>query len=163
MIRPVKPGESDDTLKIINEAARAYKDVIPQDRWKDPYMLPEELEEEIGSGVEFFGYEVGQELVGVAGIQPVEDTTLIRHTYVLSDYQRKGIGGKLLQHLINLAQTPEVLVGTWKAAYWAIRFYRKYGFSLVSEEEKDRLLRKYWNIPQRQVETSVVLKLKKND
>lgn len=163
MIRPVHPFEFDDVLNIINEAAEAYKGIIPQDRWKDPYMPPEELKKEIKSGVKFFGYEQEQKLIGVAGIQPVEDTTLIRHTYVLPGHQRKGIGGKLLQHLVDLAHTPQVLVGTWEDASWAIRFYKKHGFSLVSQEEKNRLLRKYWEIPERQVETSVVLKLSKDN
>jgi GNAT superfamily N-acetyltransferase len=95
------------------------------------------------------------------GIQPVNDVTLIRHAYVLTNRQRRGIGEKLLEHLLSLARTSEILVGTWEAAYWAIRFYEKHGFRLVTREEKDRLLRKYWNIPERQIETSVVLELKK--
>lgn len=163
MIRPVQPSEFDDALKIINEAAKAYKGVIPQDRWKEPYMPPEELKEEIRSGVNFYGYAKDQNLVGVAGIQPVEDITLIRHTYVLPGHQRKGIGGKLLDYLIGQAETSEVLVGTWEDASWAIRFYEKHGFCLVPREEKNRLLKKYWNIPIRQVETSVVLRLTKSD
>lgn len=161
MIRPLQPFELEEAQKIINEAAKAYKGVIPDDRWKEPYMSLEELREEINSGVNFYGYEEAQKLIGVAGIQSVEDTTLIRHIYVLPDYQRLGIGGTLLQHLFNLVQTPEVMVGTWEDAVWAIRFYQKNNFYLVPQEEKNRLLRKYWNIPERQVETSVVLKLHK--
>ncbi|MFP3910064.1 MAG: GNAT family N-acetyltransferase [Archaeoglobaceae archaeon] len=163
MIRPVQPSEFDDALTIINEAAKAYKGVIPQDRWREPYMPPEELKEEVKAGVNFYGYAKDQKLVGVAGIQPVEDITLIRHTYVLPGYQRMGIGGKLLDYLIGQAETSQVLVGTWENASWAIRFYQKHGFSLVSREEKNRLLRRYWNIPPRQVETSVVLRLTKRD
>ncbi len=162
MIRPVKSFEFDEVLRVINEAAKAYKGVIPQDRWKEPYMPPDELEEEIRSGVGFFGYEGETGLVGVAGIQPFEDTTLVRHTYILPEYQRMGIGGRLLKYLINSAQTSEVLVGTWENAWWAISFYQKHGFHLVPENEKDRLLKKYWNIPPRQVETSVVLKFIKS-
>ncbi len=161
MIRAVESCDFDDVLRIINEAAKAYRGVIPEDRWKYPYMTLEELTKEIGSGVKFFGYEMERKLIGIAGIQPVEDTTLIRHIYVLPEHQRMGVGGILLQHLINSAQTPEILVGTWENADWAIRFYKKHDFSLISLEEKNRLLRKYWEIPERQVETSVVLKFKK--
>jgi len=154
-------SDSDSISKVVNDAAQAYKDVIPSDRWKDPYMSSEELKKEIESGVEFYGWKENDTLLGVIGIQPVKDTTLIRHSYVLTKHQRKGIGEKLLKHLKNLAKTPEILVGTWQDATWAVRFYEKHGFKLVSSKEKDRLLRKYWNIPDRQIETSVVLKLKK--
>ena len=121
-------------------------------------MSPEELGKEIDAGVRFFGLMRGKQLVGVAGIQDLKDTTLIRHAYVLPSFQRKGIGAKLLKYLMGLAGTDEVLVGTWADATWAIRFYEKHGFELVSPEEKDRLLRAYWNIPDRQIETSVVLR-----
>ena len=124
-------------------------------------MSAEELRKEIESGVEFYGWLEENVLVGVMGIQLVNDVTLIRHAYVLRDHQRRGIGENLLDYLVSLARTCEVLVGTWEAAHWAIRFYEKHGFKLVSKEEKDRLLRKYWNIPERQIETSVVLKLEK--
>jgi GNAT superfamily N-acetyltransferase len=147
-------------LNVINDAAQAYKGVIPEDRWKEPYISAEELKKEIESGVEFYGCIENGALVAVMGIQLVNDVTLIRHAYVLTDHQRRGIGEKLLKHLVRLARTSEVLVGTWEAAYWAVRFYEQHGFTLVSKEEKDRLLRKYWNIPERQIETSVVLKLK---
>jgi len=147
-------------LNVINDAAQAYKGVIPEDRWKEPYMPTEELRKEIESGVEFYGWKEDNVLVAVMGIQLVNDVTLIRHAYVLTDHQRRGIGENLLKYLLSLARTSEVLVGTWEAAYWAVRFYEKHGFRLVSKEEKDRLLRKYWNIPERQIETSVVLKLK---
>ena len=126
-------------------------------------MSAEELREEIESGVEFYGWVDYGILVAVMGIQPVNDVTLIRHAYVLTSRQRRGIGEKLLKHLLGLARTSEVLVGTWETAYWAISFYEKHGFRLVSSEEKDRLLRKYWDIPERQIETSVVLKFRKEN
>ncbi len=157
MIRGLLPSDFNATLRVINDAAQAYKGVIPDDRWKEPYMSAEELKEEIEAGVRFFGWVEGDHLLGVAGIQPVEDTTLIRHTYVATKYQRKGIGSSLVEHITGLAETPEILVGTWADATWAIRFYEKHGFKLVSAREKDRLLRTYWNISDRQVETSVVL------
>jgi GNAT superfamily N-acetyltransferase len=150
-------------LEVVNEAAQAYKSVIPEDRWKEPYMSAEELRKETESGVEFYGWMENDILVAVMGIQLVSDVTLIRHVYVLTSHQRRGIGETLLEHLLSLALTSEVLVGTWEAAYWAVRFYEKHEFRLVSKEEKEELLRKYWNIPERQIETSVVLKLKKED
>jgi GNAT superfamily N-acetyltransferase len=161
MISELPPAEFNSILHVVNDAAEAYRGVIPADRWKELYMSAEELRGEIESGVEFYGWVEDDVLVAVMGIQRVNDVTLIRHAYVLTRHQRRGIGEKLLKHLLGLAQTTEVLVGTWEAAHWAIRFYEKHGFKLVSKEEKDRLLRKYWNIPERQVETSVVLKLKK--
>jgi GNAT superfamily N-acetyltransferase len=160
MISKLPPAEFNSILHVVNDAAEAYRGVIPRDRWKEPYMSAEELRGEIESGVKFYGWVEDDVLVAVMGIQRVNDVTLIRHAYVLSGRQRRGIGEKLLKHLLGLTRTTEVLVGTWEAAHWAIRFYEKHGFKLVSKEEKDRLLRKYWNIPERQVETSVVLKLK---
>jgi len=161
MIRKLLLTDFDAMLSVINDGAQAYKGIIPADRWKDPYMSADELEEELKAGVTFFGWEENETLVGVMGIQPVQDTTLIRHAYVRTQYQRRGIGSRLLEHLLQLAKTPEILVGTWANASWAIRFYEKYGFTLVSTEEKDRLLRRYWSIPERQIETSIVLKLSK--
>jgi GNAT superfamily N-acetyltransferase len=158
MICSLSPSDFDEILKAINDAAQAYKGVIPDDRWKEPYMSVEELREEIEAGVRFFGWVEGGHLLGVAGIQALKDTTLIRHAYVLPGFQRKGIGKRLVEYLVGLAETPEVLVGTWADATWAIRFYERHGFKLVSSREKDRLLRAYWNIPERQVETSVVLR-----
>ncbi len=148
-------------LTIVNEAAISYKGKIPVDRWKEPYMPPEELKEEIGHGVQFYGCKENDTLIAVMGIQHVNDVTLIRHAYTLTSHQRKGVGEKLLKHLLNLAQTKRLLVGTWETAPWAIRFYQKHGFSLVSKEEKTRLLKKYWDIPERQVQTSVVLEHKR--
>jgi len=141
---------------IINDAAQAYKGVIPADRWHEPYMPMAELETEIAKGVRFYGYTLEGRLVGVMGIQDVKDVTLIRHAYVRTRSRRHGIGHALLEHLNGLTPRP-VLIGTWKAATWAIRFYEKNGFRLVGEEEKNRLLRTYWTIPARQVEESVVL------
>jgi len=148
-------------LEFINDAAQIYNGVIPNDRWKEPYMSSEELKEQIDSGVKFFGLEAKGEIVGIMGIQHVKGVTLIRHAYVLRKYQRRGTGEKLLKYLTNLAKYPEILVGTWVDASWAIQFYEKYGFKLTSSKEKDRLLRKYWNIPERQIETSAVLRLTK--
>ncbi|MGB9841346.1 MAG: GNAT family N-acetyltransferase [Candidatus Bathyarchaeales archaeon] len=161
MISKLQPADFKDALHVINDAAAAYRGVIPADRWKEPYMSAAELQEEIESGVEFYGWVENGALVAVMGIQPANDVTLIRHAYVLTNRQRRGIGAKLLRHLLSLAVTSRVLVGTWEAAYWAIRFYEKHGFCLVTKDEKDRLLRKYWKIPERQIETSVVLELKK--
>jgi GNAT superfamily N-acetyltransferase len=158
MICKVPASEFNSMLDVINDAAEAYKGVIPTDRWKTPYMSVEELKTEIAEGVQFYGYSENSALVGVMGIQRVRDVTLIRHAYVLTSYQRRGVAEKLLSHLLNLAETPTILVGTWKAAWWAVRFYEKHGFNLVTDAEKDRLLREYWNIPERQVDTSVVLK-----
>ncbi len=151
-------SDFDAALRVINDATQAYKGVIPDDRWREPYMSAEELAAEIEAGVRFFGWIEDGRLLGVAGIQAIKDTTLIRHAYVLTKCQRKGIGSRLLRHLLGLAKTPEILVGTWADATWAIRFYEKHDFKLVSPEEKDRLLQTYWSIPDRQVETSVVLK-----
>ena len=141
---------------IINDAAQTYKGVIPDDCWKEPYMSKDELQHEIDADVIFWGYEEEGNLVGVMGLQPVQDVTLIRHSYVRTVKQRGGIGKKLLFHLQRQTTRP-VLVGTWADAVWAIRFYERNGFRLVSREEKNLLLKKYWTISERQVETSVVL------
>jgi len=161
MIRELSCSDFDSTLKVINDAAQAYEGVIPDDRWIEPYMSTNELKKEIEDGVRFYGWVENDTLLGVMGIQSVRDITLIRHSYVLTEYQRRGIGEKLLNHLLSLAKTPEILVGTWEDATWAICFYEKHSFRLVSREEKGKLLRKYWNIPDRQIETSVVLRFKK--
>ena len=158
MIRGLLSSDFDSILGVINDAAQAYRGVIPDDRWKEPYMTARELQKEIEAGVQFFVWVEDEHLLGVVGIQPIRDTTLIRHAYVLTEYQKRGIGSRLLEYLMGLAQTPEILVGTWADATWAIRFYENHGFKMVSSEEKDRLLRTYWNIPERQVETSVVLR-----
>ena len=156
MIRRCSESDITAIFEIINDAAAAYKGVIPDDRWHEPYMPIEEILEAIKDDVVFWGFEHEGRLAGVMGIQDKRDVVLIRHAYVNTRLRRQGIGAKLLRHLESLTDKP-VLVGTWKAAHWAIAFYRKNGYSLVSDEEKDRLLRKYWLIPERQVETSVVL------
>ena len=156
MIRPCDKKDFDSIYSIINEAARIYRDVIPEDRWKEPYMSYDELQHEIDEGVLFWGYQQSAELVGVMGIQHVQDVTLIRHAYIRPANQNQGIGGKLLSELRTQTDR-QILIGTWAAAVWAIRFYEKNDFRLVSPREKDRLLKKYWSIPDRQVETSVVL------
>jgi GNAT superfamily N-acetyltransferase len=145
-------------LKIINAAAEAYRGVIPADRWHEPYMSGEELRAELGAGVVFSGYEAEGVLLGVMGLQPVQDVDLIRHAYVLPASQRRGIGAALLGHLRRQSKsTRRILVGTWAAATWAIDFYRRHGFVQVGPATKARLLKTYWTIPDRQIETSVVL------
>ena len=156
-IRPCRAEERDEILAIVNAAADAYRGVIPEDRWHEPYMPGEELDAELAAGVEFWGYEEDGELLGVMGIQPVRDVNLIRHAYVTPESQGRGIGGALLEHLFELATCP-ILVGTWAAARWAIAFYERYGFEYVGKERTAQLLREYWDIPARQIETSVVLK-----
>jgi len=141
---------------IINEAAEVYRGVIPQDCWKEPYMEKDELRGEIADGVVFWAYEEEGKMLGVMGMQNVKDVSLIRHAYVITRKQNHGIGKQLLSHLRSLTNRP-ILVGTWEDASWAIRFYRNQGFKQVSKETKDRLLREYWSISDRQIETSVVL------
>ncbi len=156
MIRRCAAADFDCILAIINDAAQAYRGIIPDDRWKDPYMPAEELADEIAAGIEFDGYEIdGTGLVGVMGVQPVEDVTLIRHAYVATAYRRSGVGSALLEGLLARQDRP-VLIGTWAAAEWAVAFYRRHGFQTVPDPEKTRLLRRYWTVPERQIETSVV-------
>ena len=156
MIRKCDDTDFEVIYEIVNDGAQAYKGVIPADRLKVPYMDRDELRHEIDAGVEFWGYEEAGELLGVMGIQHVLDVTLIRHAYVQTVRQNRGIGGKLLLHLRTMTSRP-ILIGTWADASWAIRFYEKHGFRVVTVEEKNRLLKKYWSIPERQIETSVVL------
>ncbi|HEY1277957.1 MAG TPA: GNAT family N-acetyltransferase [Thermoleophilaceae bacterium] len=155
-IRPCRHEETAAIHAIVNAAAEAYRGVIPADCWHEPYMPLTELEDELAAGVEFWGYESDGELLGIMGIQPVRDVHLIRHAYVVPDGQRRGVGGALLEHIVRRTPGP-ILVGTWAAADWAIRFYRRHGFELVDAERKDLLLKEYWTIPERQIETSVVL------
>ena len=154
VIRTCGPEDAEKIHVIINEAARAYKGVIPPERYHEPYMPMDELREEM-QRMTFFGWEENRRLVGVMGFQPIENATLIRHAYVLPDYQRQGLGSKLLDHLKTLTTTPRLLVGTWSDASWAIEFYEKHGFRL--QVNKDELLKAYWDIPERQIETSIVL------
>ena len=156
MLRRCQKKDFESIYAIVNDAAMAYKGVIPEDRWHEPYMSRDELRHEIDRGVLFWGYEIEGDIVGVMGIQHIQDVTLIRHAYVRSASQKHGIGAKLLSELRKQTDHP-ILIGTWAAAEWAIRFYEKHGFQRVSNTEKDRLLEKYWSIPKRQVETSVVL------
>lgn len=156
VIRPCTERDFEEILDVINDAATAYKGVIPDDRLEDPYMPPGELRHEIRDGVRFWGLEREGELLGVMGLQDVEDVTLIRHAYVRTAAQRSGIGGRLLKDLRSRTSRP-LLVGTWAAAEWAIRFYRRHGFELVAREQVPLLLRRYWSVPERQIETSVVL------
>lgn len=155
-IRQCDNADFDVLYSIINDAAEAYCGVIPRDCWKKPYMSREYLRREMDDGVLFWGVEDNGQLVGVMGIQDVQDVTLIRHAYVRTSFRNRGFGGTLITYLHEKTTRP-VLVGTWASAGWAVRFYEKHGFRLVSREEKDRLLRQYWSIPDLQVETSVVL------
>lgn len=154
----VKCEEKDfkDIYDIINDAAIAYKGIIPADRWHDPYVTEHELQKQIDEGVEFWSYSEHEVIMGIMGIQFKDNITLIRHAYVRTAHRNKGIGGKLIQYLYSISSTP-VLIGTWEDANWAIDFYLKHGFRLLAKEEISTLLRKYWNISERQIETSVVL------
>ena len=156
MIRPAEERDFELIWSIVNDGARAYQGVIPADCWTEPYMSRDELRHEIAHGVTFWVYEDNGTPAGVMGIQQVDDVTLIRHAYVSTANQNRGIGGHLLRRLRQIARGP-VLIGTWADAVWAIRFYEKHGFRVVTPEQKERLLRRYWTIPDRQVETSVVL------
>jgi GNAT superfamily N-acetyltransferase len=156
LIRPCHKEELNTVVTIINAAAERYRGVIPADRWQAPYLSVEELRSEIAQGVSFWGCERGEDLVGVMGLQPVQDVWLIRHAYVLPADQGGGVGRALLEHLRALC-TGRILVGTWAAASWAIRFYERNGFRRVPPQAAGTLLRRYWSIPTRQVETSVVL------
>lgn len=156
MIRQCHDRDFETLYSIINEAAEKYKGVIPEDCWKTPYMSKEALKHEIDAEVVFWGYEEDGVLTGVMGIQQIQDVTLIRHAYVRPAKQQQGIGEKLLSELCRQTDRP-ILIGTWADAQWAIRFYEKHGFNLVTRQEKNRLLNKYWTISARQIETSVVL------
>ena len=157
-IRPCAAADFNAMYAVINAAATAYAGVIPADRYHVPYMPADELRDQIAAGVRFWGWYDPEGLSGVMGIQDVDDVTLIRHAYVVPDRQGTGIGSRLLARLMDLPHQP-LLVGTWADAIWAVHFYERHGFRLVTQEEKDRLLRRYWSIPERQVDTSVVLRL----
>ena len=156
MIRDCGKADIEAVYAIINDAAEAYRGVIPADRWHEPYMPRDELRDEIAAGVNFLGYQDDDALIGVMGIQPVKDVVLIRHAYVQTSRRRRGVGEALLQACMGRSERP-FLIGTWAAASWAIGFYEKHGFTVIDGEEKNRLLETYWSIPARQVETSVVL------
>jgi GNAT superfamily N-acetyltransferase len=155
-IRPCRDDDREAILAIVNAGAEAYRGVIPDDRWHEPYMPAADLDAESAAGVVFWGCELDRELAGVMGMQRVGDVELIRHAYVAPEHQRRGVGGALLEHCLRHSRAP-VLVGTWAAAAWAIAFYRRHGFEPVGPERSAELLRAYWTIPERQIETSVVL------
>lgn len=154
MIRKCSVAEKDRICLIVNDAARAYRGHIPPDRYREPYMPMEELLAEMAE-MNMFGWVEDSDLVAVMSQQPVKDVTLIRHAYVLTPYQKKGIGTRLLEHIVDQTAAGRLLVGTWAAATWAISFYEKHGFQPMPD--KDDLLRTYWHVPDRQIETSVVL------
>jgi N-acetylglutamate synthase-like GNAT family acetyltransferase len=156
MIRQCTDADFETIYGIINDAAQAYKGVIPEDRWHEPYMSRMQLRHEMEDGVRFWGIEEDQILVGIMGIQDKGEVCLIRHAYIKTSRRKEGMGTRLLRHLESMTEKP-ILIGTWADATWAIRFYQKNGYRLLSEAEKNDLLRKYWNIPGRQVQTSVVL------
>ena len=157
MISEYKKTDTSKILNIVNDASIKYKGVIPDDCWKEPYMSEQELIDEFSDGVRIYGYNHNNGLIGVIGIQEVKDVVLIRHAYTLSSIQGKGVGGSLLEYLLKKNLNSRLLVGTWKDATWAIRFYDKFVFILRTKEEKTLLLKKYWKIPSKQIENSVVL------
>ena len=157
MISEYKKSDAPKILHVINDASLRYKGIIPDDCWHEPYMLEQESIDEFSDGVRIFGYHHNNKLIGVIGIQKVKEVILIRHAYTLTSYQGKGAGSALLKYLLKKNQNSRLLVGTWKNAKWAIRFYEKFGFILHTKEETTLLLKKYWNIPSKQIENSVVL------
>jgi GNAT superfamily N-acetyltransferase len=161
MTKKITDQDFKKNLEVINQSAIVYKGKIPVNCWKEPYMPVQELKMDIDGRVQFYGYLENNRLIAVMAIQPVKDVTLIRHAYTIPSRQRQGKGKILLNYLLNLARTQRVLVGTWESAPWTIKFYQKHGFQLLSREETNNLPKKYWNIPNRQVETSVVLELKR--
>ena len=157
MIKEYSKSDCSKILYVVNDAAIKYKNVIPDNCWHEPYMSERELLGEFQDGVRMFGYSDDGELIGVIGFQEIKDVVLIRHAYTLTDYQGKGTGSRLLEYLLNKNQNSRLLVGTWRDAKWAIRFYEKFGFILHDEEETTSLLEKYWSIPSEQIENSIVL------
>ena len=157
MIRKYTKIDSSKVLHIINDAAKKYKGIIPDDCWHEPYMSEQELIDEFNDEVRMYGYHDNNKLIGVIGIQEVQDIILIRHAYTLTSYQNKGTGSAMLEYLLKKSQNSRLLVGTWKNATWAIQFYKKFDFIIHTKEETTLLLKKYWNIPTKQIENSVVL------
>ena len=157
MIKEYKKSDSSKILHVINDAAIKYKGIIPDECWREPYMLGQELVDELGDGVHMYCYHHNNKLIGVIGIQEVEDVILIRHAYTLTSYQGKGTGSALLEYLIKKNQNSRLLVGTWRNVTWAIRFYEKFGFILHSKDQSTLLLKKYWKISSNQIKNSVVL------
>jgi len=157
MIKVYNQKNASEILNIINNASLKYKGIIPNDCWKEPYMSKQELLDEFSDKVCMYGYHLNDKLIGVIGVQEVKDVILIRHTYTLSSYQNRGAGSALIEYLLKKNQDYRILVGTWKNATWAIKFYQKFGFILHTQEETTLLLKKYWKIPTKQIENSVVL------
>ena len=157
MINEYSKSDISNILAVINDASLKYKGIIPDDCWHEPYMVKHKLVNEFTDGVRMFGYKNDNILVGVMGIQKLNNVTLIRHAYTLTSYQGTGIGTSLLQYLFEINQRDRLLVGTWKKATWAIQFYQKFGFVLHTQKQTVRLLKKYWNIPSNQIANSVVL------
>ncbi len=157
MIREYIKSDSSKILYVINDAAVRYKGIIPDNCWHEPYMSEQELADELTDGVRMFGYNRNNKLIGVIGIQEIKDVILIRHAYTLTSYQGKGIGSALLKYLLKRNQNSRLLVGTWRKARWAIRFYEKFDFILHAKKQATPLLKKYWKIPLKQIKNSVVL------
>ena len=157
MISEYKKTDISKILHIINDASLRYKGIVPDNCWQEPYMSEKELVDEFGDGIRMFGYLYNNKLIGVIGFQEIKDVVLIRHAYTLTTYQGKGTGSALLEYLLNKNRNSRLLVGTWRNAKWAIQFYEKFGFILHAKEEATLLLKKYWNIPSKQIENSVVL------
>ena len=157
MISEYKKGDISKILHVINDASLKYKGVIPDNCWHEPYMSEQELIDEFNNQVRMFGYNHNNKLTGVIGIQTVKDVILIRHAYTLTSCQGKGTGSALLEYLLKKNQNCRLLVGTWRKATWAIRFYEKFGFILHAKEQSTLLLKKYWKIASKQIENSVVL------
>ena len=157
MISEYTKSDTSKILHIINDASLRYKGIIPNNCWNEPYMSKKELVDEFGNGICMFGYLYNNKLIGVIGVQEVKDAILIRHAYTLTSYQGKGVGSALLEHLLKKNQSSRLVVGTWKNAEWAIRFYQKFGFILHAKEQSTLLLKKYWKIPSKQIKNSVVL------
>ena len=157
MISEYTKSDASKILHIINDASLRYKGIIPNNCWNEPYMSEKELVDEFSDGIRMFGYLYNNKLIGVIGVQEVKDVILIRHAYTLTSYQGKGTGSILLEYLLKKNQNSRLLVGTWRNAKWAIRFYEKFGFILHAKEQSTLLLKKYWKIPSKQIENSVVL------
>ena len=157
MIGEYTQNDTSKILHVINDASSKYKGIIPDNCWHEPYMSEQELIDEFRDGIHMFGYHHNNKLIGVIGIQKVKDVILIRHAYTLTSYQNKGTGSALLKYLLKKNQNSRLLVGTWRHATWAIRFYEKFGFIIRSKKQSTLLLKKYWKIPSKQIENSVVL------
>ena len=157
MISEYKKTDTSKILYIINDASLRYKGIIPDDCWSEPYMSQQDLNDEFNDGVRMYGYHHNNTLIGVIGIQEIKDVILIRHAYTLTSYQNKGAGSALLEYLLKKNQNSRLLVGTWRNATWAIRFYKKFGFILHAKEQSTSLLKKYWKISSNQIKNSVVL------